>query len=38
MLTTLAIQPVQQIAYVSGKGATDIALVIDAMDLLFSAR
>ena len=34
----LAIQPVQQIAYVSGKGATDIALVIDAMDLLYSGQ
>ena len=35
---TLAIQPVQQIAYVPGKGATDIALVIDAMDLLYSGQ
>ena len=37
-LTPLAIQPVQQIAYVPGKGATDIALVIDAMDLLYSGQ
>lgn len=37
-LTPLAIQPVQQIAYVAGKGATDIALVIDAMDLLYSGQ
>ena len=37
-LTPLAIQPVQQIAYVAGKGATDIALVIDAMDLLHSGQ
>ena len=35
-LAGLAIQPIQQIAYVPGKGATDIALVIDAMDLLHS--
>lgn len=33
-LTKLAIKPVQQFAYVSGKNATDIAMVIDAMDLL----
>lgn len=38
VLATLAIQPMQQIAYVSGKGATDIALVIDAMDLLYSGQ
>lgn len=31
-----AITPVQQFAYTSGKNATDIALVIDAMDLLHS--
>lgn len=37
-LPRLAIQPVQQIAYVPGKGATDIALVIDAMDLLYSEQ
>ena len=37
-MTSLAIQPMQQIAYVSGKGATDIALVIDAMDLLYSGQ
>lgn len=37
-LTPLAIQPIQQIAYVPGKGATDIALVIDAMDLLHSGH
>lgn len=30
----LAVQPVQQTAYVPGKGATDAALIIDAMDLL----
>lgn len=31
-----AITPVQQFAYTKGKNATDIALVIDAMDLLYS--
>ena len=30
----LAIKPVQQFDYVSGKNATDFALVIDTMDLL----
>lgn len=38
VLTNLAIQPMQQIAYSSGKGATDIALVIDAMDLLHAGQ
>lgn len=38
VLVRLAIQPMQQIAYVPGKGATDIALVIDAMDLLHSGQ
>ncbi len=33
-----AIIPQQQFAYVTGKNATDIALVIDAMDLLHSGR
>lgn len=31
-----AIQPVQQFAYTSGKNATDSALIIDAMDLLYT--
>jgi hypothetical protein len=31
-----AIKPHQQIAHVSGKNATDAALIIDAMDLLYS--
>ena len=35
-LATYAIQPVQQFAYTVGKNATDFALVIDAMDLLYS--
>src|SRR5215467_4434470 len=33
-----AIQPVQQFGYTSGKNATDSALIIDAMDLLYSGR
>lgn len=33
-----AIKPVQQFAYTSGKNATDIMLVIDAMDLLHTRR
>ena len=35
-LATFAIQPVQQFAYSVGKNATDFALVIDAMDLLYA--
>lgn len=35
-LKQLAIKPEQQFAYTKGKNATDIALVIDAMDLLFT--
>ncbi|WP_404384165.1 NYN domain-containing protein [Knoellia locipacati] len=37
-LFKLAIQPVQQFAYVTGKNATDTALIIDAMDLLYSGN
>jgi len=33
-LKELAVKPVQQFSYTKGKNATDIALVIDAMDLL----
>jgi uncharacterized LabA/DUF88 family protein len=33
-----AIQPIQQFRYTVGKNATDSALIIDAMDLLFRAR
>lgn len=35
-LLTQSIQPIQQFAYTRGKNATDAALVIDAMDLLYS--
>ena len=38
VLSTHAIIPQQQFAYVTGKNASDIALVIDAMDLLHSGR
>ena len=33
-----SIQPIQQFAYTTGKNATDAALVIDAMDLLYTER
>jgi hypothetical protein len=33
-----SIQPVQQFAYTSGKNATDSALIIDAMDLMYTGR
>jgi len=33
-----AIQPMQQFAYTKGKNATDSALIIDAMDLLYTDR
>lgn len=33
-----AIQPIQQFRYTVGKNATDSALIIDAMDLLFRAK
>lgn len=36
VLHAFAIEPVQQFAYTSGKNASDIALVIDAMELLFT--
>jgi uncharacterized LabA/DUF88 family protein len=37
-LLTQSIQPIQQFAYTTGKNATDAAMVIDAMDLLYSNR
>jgi len=33
-----SIQPVQQFAYTTGKNATDGAMIIDAMDLLYTSR
>jgi len=38
ILQKYAIDPYQQFAYTTGKNASDIALVIDAMDLLHSER
>src|SRR5437762_663768 len=38
ILSTHAIMPHQNFAYTQGKNASDIALVIDAMDLLHSGR
>lgn len=37
-LLTQSIQPMQQFGYTKGKNATDSALIIDAMDLLYSGR
>jgi uncharacterized LabA/DUF88 family protein len=37
-LLAQSIQPIQQFAYTHGKNATDAAMVIDAMDLLYSGR
>lgn len=37
-LNELAIQPCQQFAYTSGKNSTDAAMIIDAMDLLYSDK
>ncbi len=33
-----AIKPIQQFAYTTGKNATDAAMIIDAMDLLYTQR
>jgi hypothetical protein len=38
LLHELGIEPVQQFAHAVGKNATDVALVIDAMDLLHDGR
>jgi hypothetical protein len=38
VLQTHAIKPIQQFAYTMGKNATDSALIIDAMDLLYTRR
>ncbi len=37
-INELAIQPCQQFAYTTGKNSTDGAMIIDAMDLLYSER
>ncbi len=38
VLLEYSIQPIQQFAYTSGKNATDSAMIIDAMDLLYSGN
>ncbi|MDR2486181.1 MAG: NYN domain-containing protein [Treponema sp.] len=37
-LNYLAIQPIQQFSYTTGKNSTDIIMVIDAMDLLYTGK
>ena len=37
-LLKFAIQPMQQFAYTKGKNATDSAMIIDAMDLLYTGN
>ena len=37
-LLEYAIQPIQQFSYTSGKNSTDSAMIIDAMDLLYSEK
>jgi hypothetical protein len=37
-LHTYAIQPIQQFRYTVGKNATDSAMIIDAMDILYTER
>jgi uncharacterized LabA/DUF88 family protein len=38
VLLTHAIQPIQQFGYTVGKSATDTAMIIDAMDLLYTEK
>jgi uncharacterized LabA/DUF88 family protein len=38
VLLEYSIQPIQQFGYTSGKNATDSALIIDAMDLLYTGK
>lgn len=38
LLLSYGIQPIQQFGYTTGKNATDSAMIIDAMDLLYSAE
>ncbi|MFH6982520.1 NYN domain-containing protein [Marinoscillum luteum] len=38
MLLENAITPIQQYAYTTGKNATDSAMIIDAMDILYSGK
>jgi len=38
VLNELAIQPIQQFAYTTGKNSTDASMIIDTMDLLYSNK
>jgi uncharacterized LabA/DUF88 family protein len=38
LLLEHAIQPIQQYGYTTGKNATDSAMIIDAMDILYSEK
>jgi len=38
ILNELAIQPIQQFSYTTGKNSTDSSLIIDAMDLLYAEK
>ncbi|MDR0856723.1 MAG: NYN domain-containing protein [Clostridiales bacterium] len=38
LLLEFAIEPIQQYAYVTGKNATDSAMIIDAMDILYTGN
>ncbi len=38
MLLSWAIQPIQQFGYTTGKNATDSAMIIDAMDILYTEK
>lgn len=37
-LNELAIQPIQQFAYTTGKNSTDASMIIDAMDMLYTGK
>jgi uncharacterized LabA/DUF88 family protein len=37
-LNELAVQPVQQFAYTTGKNSTDASMIIDAMDILYTGK
>ena len=37
-LNDLAVQPIQQFAYTTGKNSTDASMIIDAMDLLYTQK
>ena len=37
-LNELAVQPIQQFSYTTGKNSSDAAMIIDAMDLLYSDK